>query len=171
MGRVRQWFRFYTPLPSPTGQGFPRFGDELVEVVCNGPKLGEDSADGSRIVPPSSHSVGDGRTAEGFHKEVAHPRAPAEDAGGPIHRLGSGRFLHNGPTRQSVTMACGCADETAIRAHRLETARAGNKLGLPAEERYGGPRSGFSPSGPKWWLRPSRGPFSFPFFFLLYFMV
>jgi hypothetical protein len=83
----RQWFRFYTPLPSPTGQGFPRFGDELVEVVCNGPKLGEDSADGSKIVPPSSRSVGDGRTAEGVHKEVAHPRAPAEDAGGPIHRL------------------------------------------------------------------------------------
>jgi hypothetical protein len=98
MGRVRQWFRFYTPLPSPTGEGFSQFGDGLVEVVRNGPKLGEDSADGSRIVPPSSRAVGDGQTAEGVHKEEAHPRAPAEDAGGPIHRLGSGRFLHNGPT-------------------------------------------------------------------------
>jgi hypothetical protein len=55
--------------------------------------------------------------------------------------------------------------------HRPETARAGNKIGLPAEERYGGPRSRFSSSGPKWWLRPSRVPFFFPFFFLLYFMV
>jgi hypothetical protein len=50
-------------------------------------EAGEDSADGSRIVPPSSRSVGDGQTAEGVHKEEAHPRAPAEDAGGPIHRL------------------------------------------------------------------------------------
>jgi hypothetical protein len=82
----------------PDRGGILAIGDGLVEVVCNGPKLGEDSADGSRIVPPSSRSIGDGRIAEGVHKEEVHLRAPAEDAGGPIHRLGSGRFLHNGPT-------------------------------------------------------------------------
>jgi hypothetical protein len=60
--------------------------DGFVRVVCNGPRLGEDSADGSRIVPPSSRFVGDRRTVEGVHKEEAHPQALAEDAGGRIHR-------------------------------------------------------------------------------------
>jgi hypothetical protein len=44
-GMVAAWarFRIYTLPPSPTGEGFPRFGDELVGAVCNGPKLGEDT--------------------------------------------------------------------------------------------------------------------------------
>ena len=41
MRRVWHGFRMYILPPSPTGEGFPRFGDEHVGVVCNRPKLGE----------------------------------------------------------------------------------------------------------------------------------
>ena len=47
----------------------------------------EDSADGSGIVPPTTRSVGDGRTAEGVHTEEVHSRASAKNARGWIHRL------------------------------------------------------------------------------------
>jgi hypothetical protein len=34
MGLVRQWFRFYTPLPSPTGEGFSQLGTDLSRLFA-----------------------------------------------------------------------------------------------------------------------------------------
>jgi hypothetical protein len=60
------------------------------------------------------------------------------------------------------------------RAHRPEIARAENKIGLPAEERYGGPRSGFPPVGRNGGRSAHEVFYSFLFYSLfpfLYFQV
>ena len=77
-------FRIYTLPPSPTGEGFLRFGDALVGAVCNGPKLGEatDKWGPYVIVPRAQHQAPDPRVPP----FIGHRSARGDRMTGPAGR-------------------------------------------------------------------------------------